>query len=71
MRNEQWPDAIQGIRDVLVEDIDRRMDRWIERQDDLRRPQNPKLSLARMLYGMAHERLEGEDREVLEETAKR
>lgn len=71
MQHERWPDAIQGIRDVLVGDIDKRMDRWIERQEELRRPKNPRLSLSRTVLGLAHGKLDGEDREVLEETARR
>ncbi|MDR4467538.1 MAG: phage major capsid protein [Nitrospira sp.] len=68
---ERWPHSIQGIRDVLVDEIDRRMDRWVERQEELARPKNPRLNLARAVVDLSYGKLNGEDREVLEETAKR
>ncbi|MDC8451061.1 MAG: phage major capsid protein [Nitrospira sp.] len=71
MYAERWPHAIQGIRDVLVDEVDRRMDRWVERQEELARPKNPKLNLSRAVVDLSYGKLNGEDREVLEETARR
>lgn len=69
--DERWPEAICGIRDVLVDEIDKRMDRWVLRQEELARPKNPRLNLARAVMDLSYGKLNGEDREVLEETAKR
>ncbi len=71
MRNEPLPEYLQNILDVRRQVEENEMWRWLERQEELRRPKDPRLNLARMVLGLANERLDGEDREVLEETARR
>lgn len=71
MRNEPLPEYLQHILDVRHQVEENEMYRWLERQDELRRPKNPRLRLDRTVLGLAHGKLDGEDREVLEETARR
>ncbi|NOS81308.1 MAG: phage major capsid protein [Nitrospira sp.] len=70
-RNEPLPENLQAIVDTLASATELRMYQWLDRQEELRRPKNPRLSLARTITGLAHGKLDGEDREVLEETARR
>lgn len=70
MRNEPLPEPLQHILDVRRQVEENEMWRWVERQEELRRPKHPRLSLSRLMLGLAHGRLDGEDREVLEEIAR-
>jgi|CXWL01.1.fsa_nt_gi HK97 family phage major capsid protein len=70
-RNEPLPENLQMIVDTLASATELRMRQWLDRQEELRRPKNPRLSLARTITGLAYGKLDGEDREVLEETARR
>ena len=71
MRNEPLPENLQSIVDVFTDFHERRMYDWLDRQEEIRKPKNPRLSLARTVMGLAHGKLNGEDREVLEEAARR
>lgn len=71
MRNEPLPENLQSIVDVFTDFHERRMYDWLDRQEELRKPKHPRLSLARTVMGLAYGKLNGEDREVLEETARR
>jgi HK97 family phage major capsid protein len=70
-RSEPLPDNLQAIVDTMTRYHENQMYAWLDRQEELRRPKHPKLSLARMVRGLAQGRLDGEDREVLEDTARR
>lgn len=71
MRNEPLPENLQHILDVRRQVEENEMWRWLERQEELRRSKNPRLNLSRMVMDLANGRLDGEDREILEETARR
>ena len=71
MRNEPLPENLQAIVDTFTDFHERRMYDWLDRQEELRKPKHPRLSLARTVTGLAHGKLNGEDREVLEEAASR
>lgn len=51
MRNEPLPENLQSIVDTLANFHERRMYDWLDRQEELRRPKNPRLSLARTAPG--------------------
>lgn len=70
MRNEPLPENLQTMVDAFTDFHERRMYDWLDRQDELRRPKNPRLSLARTVMGLSHGKLNGEDREMLEESAR-
>ncbi len=70
-RSERLPENLQNIVDTLTQCHESQMFSWLDRQEELRRPKNPKLSLSRAVLGLAHGKLDGQDREVLEETARR
>lgn len=71
MRNEPLPENLQSIVDTLANFHESRMYDWLDRQEELRRPKNPRLSLARTVLGLSRGKLNGEDLECLEETARR
>ena len=71
MRNEPLPENLQVIVDTLTSMHENDMYRWLDRQEELRKPKNPRLSLWRTVQDLAHGKLGAEDREVLDETARR
>ena len=71
MRVEPLPSNLQDIVDTMTHYHENQMYSWLERQEELRKPKNPRLSLSRAVMSLAHGKLDGEDREVLEETARR
>lgn len=71
VRNEPLPDHLQAIVDTMTRYHENSMYSWLDRQEQLRRPKNPRLSLSRMVTGLANERLDAEDKEVLQERARR
>lgn len=70
-RNERLPEYMQNIVDTITQYHEDQMFSWLDRQEELRRPKNPQLSLSRVVQGLSSGKLDGEDREVLEETARR
>ena len=70
-RNEPLPDNLQAIVDTMTRYHENNMYSWLDHLEELRRPKDPRLNLARMVMGQVNGRLDGEDREVLEETARR
>lgn len=70
-RCEPLPKHLQSIVDTMTLYHENEMYCWLDRQEELQKPKNPRLSLSRMIVGLSHEKLHGEDREVLEETARR
>lgn len=70
MRAEPLPSNLQNIVDTMTHYHENQMYSWLERQEELRKPKNPRLSLSRAVLSLAHGKLDGEDREVLEETAR-
>lgn len=70
-RFEPLPEHLQNIVDTMTRYHESQMYSWLDRQDELRKPKCPKLSLLRTVLGLAHGKLDGEDREILEETAQR
>jgi len=71
MRHEPLPENLQSIVDVFTDVKVRQMYEWLDRQDELRKPKHPKLSLSRVVLGLSRGELNGEDRECLQETARR
>ena len=71
MRNEPLPENLQLHVDILNDFQVRRMYDWLDRQEELRKPKHPKLSLSRVVLGLSRGELNGEDRECLQETARR
>lgn len=70
MRHEPLPDNLQLHVDILNDFHVSRMYEWLDRQEDLRKPKHPKLSLSRTVLGLSRGELNGEDRECLQETAR-
>lgn len=71
MRNDPLPENLQSIVTILNDIQERKMYDWLDRQEELRKPKHPKLSLSRTVLGLSRGELNGEDRECLEETARR